>query len=372
MLASQLGIRLILWIGATVPAPAPVEVLNALESVEVTNDSETGDGFQITVALHKDKTLDYGLLNSGAFDPYTRVIIGVAMGIRPEVLIDGVITHHQLAPATEGAGPKLTVTGRNLSVMLDLEEKNGKFENQPDSVIVSQVFLNYPEYGLVPGVTPTVDLPIALERIPRQQETDLAFVNRLAERNGYIFYIEPLTFGANTAYWGPETRLGLPQPALTQNMGSMTNVRSISFANDQLEPVGTEGTFVEPFLKMSIPIPKLPSLKIPPLAASAPAPRRTVKTRNTANQGPATAATTALASTTNAPDPVTGEGELDAVRYGSVLRARRIVGVRGVGRSYDGFYYVRGVTHKIARGSYTQSFRISREGTGALTPVVVP
>jgi hypothetical protein len=33
---------------------------------------------------------------------------------------------------------------------------------------------------------------------------------------------------------------------------------------------------------------------------------------------------------------------------------------------------VRGVTHQIARGSYTQKFRISREGTGTLTPVVIP
>ena len=28
----------------------------------------------------------------------------------------------------------------------------------------------------------------------------------MAERNGFVFYIEPLTFGVNTAYWGPENR----------------------------------------------------------------------------------------------------------------------------------------------------------------------
>ena len=38
-----------------------------------------------------------------------------------------------------------------------------------------------------------------------------------------------------------------------------------------------------------------------------------------------------------------------------------MVGVRGAGRSYDGFYYVRGVTHTMEPGSYTQSFRLSRE-----------
>ena len=373
MFASQLGIRLVLWIGETVPTPAPYELMTALEAVQVKNDEETGDGFQLTFGLRKDKTLDFGLLTSGVIKPYSRVIVGVVAGVVPEVLIDGIISHHQLEPAGEdGAGARLTVTGSDLRVMLDLEEKNAKFENQPDFVIVSQLLLGYPQFGLVQAVTPTADVPLVIDRIPRQQETDLKFIERLAARNGYVFYIEPKTFGVNMAYWGPPSRLGLPQPALTKNMGASSNLKSLSFAQDSLEPVAAEGSFVEPFAKLSLPIPNLPSLKIPPLAASPTTAKRTVKVRTGANKNPATAATALLATAMSAPDAVTGEGELDAVRYGSVLRARRLVGVRGAGLSYDGFYYVRGVTHQIARGSYTQKFRISREGTGTLTPVVVP
>jgi hypothetical protein len=155
-------------------------------------------------------------------------------------------------------------------------------------------------------------------------------------------------------------------------MGPSDNVTTLSFSHDVLEPVGTEGLFVDPFFKLSLPIPSLPSLKIPPLAAAPTQPRRKVKTRETANQNPLKAATSAVAAATNTADAVTGEGELDAARYGRVLRARRLVGVRGAGLSYDGFWYVRGVTHQIKPGAYTQRFRISREGTGTLTPVVVP
>ena len=50
------------------------------------------------------------------------------------------------------------------------------------------------------------------------------------------------------------------------------------------------------------------------------------------------------------------EGELDAGSYGGLLQARSLVGVRGAGYSYDGFYYVKEVTHKIERGKYTQRF----------------
>ena len=39
---------------------------------------------------------------------------------------------------------------------------------------------------------------------------------------------------------------------------------------------------------------------------------------------------------------------------------------------FDGFYYVKQVTHTSRRGSYKQSFTLTREGTGALAPVVVP
>lgn len=371
-LTSQLGIRQILWMGSVVPVPAPYEVLQALTSVEVTNDNETGDGFQLVFRLQKDRSLDYGLLNNTVFAPGTRVIIGVILGILPEVLIDGVITHHQVK-VSGGAGGELTVTGKDITAVMDLEEHNAGFDNQPDSVIALRVIsTSYGRFGLIPAVTPTTDVPIQVDRVPSQQETDLAFLRRTAERNGFVFYIEPVTFGVNKAYWGPENRVGLPQPALTQDMGAATNLRSLDFSHDSLQPVAPSGVIVEPFFKLSIPIPPLPSLKIPPLASTpAPALRRTIQ-RDTANQNPLQAATSIVAAATKIGNAVSGEGEVDTVKYGHVLRARRLVGVRGAGLSYDGLYSVESVTHKLMRGEYAQRFRISREGTGSTVPAVLP
>ncbi|HEY9754173.1 MAG TPA: hypothetical protein V6C97_03305 [Oculatellaceae cyanobacterium] len=51
MLASISGVRLVLWLGKTVPSPAPFEVMDSLLRVEVTNDDEEGDGFQLTFIL---------------------------------------------------------------------------------------------------------------------------------------------------------------------------------------------------------------------------------------------------------------------------------------------------------------------------------
>lgn len=371
MLTSVLGVRLVLWTGQTVPRPPPAEVVDALTSVRVINDAATGDGFQLTCQLAKERG-DYDLLGGGALAPMNRVWIGVVLGVTPEVLIDGVITRLEVAPANQPGTSTLTVTGTNLTVMLDLDERNEAYRNQPDFVIVTKLLARYPQFGLVPQVTPTTDVPIELQRIPRQHETDLRFIQRLARRNGFVFYIEPITFGVNAAYWGPETRVGVPQPALSVSTGSATNVESLSFSENALAPVGASGSFVEPFAKLTIPVPALPPLRLPPLAASPTPARRTIRLRDVANANPAQAALSSAAAATTASEPVTGRGTLDTVRYGSVLRARRPVGVRGAGVTNDGNYYVRNVTHEISRGRYTQQFTLSREGTGAALPVVRP
>ena len=101
-LGGDLGIRLILWMGATLPRPAPPGVLEALQSVEVTSDREKGDGLQLVFNLLKGKTLDYPLLREPLFTPGNRVVVGVAMGIVPQILIDGIITHQEVSAGGDG------------------------------------------------------------------------------------------------------------------------------------------------------------------------------------------------------------------------------------------------------------------------------
>ena len=370
MLSSVLGVRLMLLMGDTIPLPPPPGVTAALRRVEVTSDDRTGDGFQLRFAVGRDTAIDSSLLVGGIVKPLRRVVLAVVFGVLPEVLIDGVITRNELAPGDEPGTSTLTVSGRDLSQAFDLQERNEEYPNQPDFVIATRVIGRYAQYGVIPKPAPTTDFPIQLERIPRQQETDLAFLRRIAQRNGFVFYVEPLTIGVSTAYLGPENRLSLPQPALSVNMGPATTARGVSFTQDGLAPAGVQGTFVDPLLKKTWPRPQLPSLKVPPLALSPTPAARTVLTRDTAQRNPASAALAGLAAATNTPDSVTAHGSIDTARYGHALKPRRLVGVRGAGFSYDGLYYVRSVTHTLERGSYTQRFELSREGTGSSTPAV--
>ena len=58
------------------------------------------------------------------------------------------------------------------------------------------------------------------------------------------------------------------------------------------------------------------------------------------------------------------------LRYGRLLQARSLVGVRGVGLAFDGLYFVKSVTTTMKRGEIKQSFTLTRNGLVSITPVV--
>jgi hypothetical protein len=82
--------------------------------------------------------------------------------------------------------------------------------------------------------------------------------------------------------------------------------------------------------------------------------------RGTARLSPALALGVAITKAARSADVVTGSGQLNVLRYGRVLKPRQLVAVRGAGLTYDGYYYVKSVTHNVKRGEYKQSFSLSR------------
>jgi hypothetical protein len=93
-----------------------------------------------------------------------------------------------------------------------------------------------------------------------------------------------------------------------------------------------------------------------------PIPKKFYIIDGTAKLGPIRSALIGLAKAAKSSDAVRGTGTLDVVRYGRVLKARQLVGVRGAGPAFDGLYYVKSVTHTIARGEYKQEFALARNG----------
>lgn len=375
------GVHLTLMMGPVVAVSIPKSVADALTGVQVTTASGSRSGFQLTFTLAKNSPLTTTLIPAGFFDPLIRVIIIVTIGGLPNVIMDGVITQQQVAASSEPGQMSLTITGEDVSRAMDLIDFTGfPWPAMPAEARVALMVAKYAVFGIVPAVIPSVliNVPNPLEIIPKQQGTDFTYINQLADEVGYVFYVEPGPApGVNVAYWGPEVKVGVPQPALTINMDAQTNVESLSFTLDGMSKT-LYILYIQNLLTKApipIPIPDITPLN-PPLGARPPIPHQVKFIPEESDKDapakytPVQAALIGLAKAAKSADAVSASGSLNVLRYGRVLKARSLVGVRGAGLAYDGLYYVKSVTHDIKKGEYKQSFTLSRNALISTTPTV--
>ena len=374
------GIQLTLLIGPVVPLPAPRIVLDALESVEVTTAAGSASGFQMSLQINSQSELNtLFLITAGQSTslgmPPLRVMLVVTLNGTPQVLFDGVMTNVQVQPGENGAAGRITITGEDLTKVMDMFDFSGlPYPAMPVPARVALICAKYAAFGIIPLPIPPVflDLPIPIERIPSHQGTDLNYLLHLAREAGYVFYIEPGPApGANIAYFGPEIKVGVPQPALNVNMDAHTNVESLSFTFDP-----TKGVLPIVFIQnqltrvpIPIPIPNLNPLQPPLGVLSSPLANLKIM-KDTAKLNPIQAIGRGVAEAAKSQDSVSGSGSLNVLRYGRLLKARQLVGVRGVGLAYDGLYFVQSVTSTLKRGEFKQSFNLSRNGLISITPRV--
>lgn len=372
------GAQLLLLIGPVfAPMPAPPPVVEAVQRIEITGGRDRS-GFQLTLSLGKTSPLQMGLLPAGFFDPMVcRIIVTVLFRGMPTVLMDGVVTRQEMQPSNQVGQSSITLTGEDLSVLMDVIERKVPFPAMPDAAQVAMLLAPYAMYGVTPVIVPppVMDADMPSERFDTQNETDRAYIRNVASQCGYVFFIEPGAVpGQSFGYFGPDYRIPRPQPALNVDLDSETNVESLSFSLDGLAKKTTIMSILDPAtdrIAVPVPIPDINPLH-PPLGLRPTPPSRLTFVEDTARLSTSEAAKRALGIMMQSADAVSGQGSLDVAAYGWILKPRMMVGVRGAGITYDGLYYVDSVTHSLKPGEYKQSFQISRDGMISSTPAVVP
>lgn len=373
------GIHLTLLVGPVLPVPVPPAVLDALTQVEVVAQDEAAGAFTLQFTLSVRSPLHtLFLLSGGGTIPLLRVIVVVTVNGTPEVLIDGVVTRTTVQPGADARHSTLQVSGDDLTTVMQKMAFSGlpglPYPAMPAEAIVALILAKYAFLGIVPLVIPSVavDVPIPTNRTPSQRGSDLDYIRTLAARVGYVFYLEPGPApGMSVAYWGPKVKTGVPQPALNVDMDAASNVESLSFSyngNARSLPivyVQNEQTKIP----LPMPIPDIGPLN-PPLGLIDPPPQTFNPLSETAKYSPMRALLLGMAEAAKSADTVSGIGSLDVTRYGRVLKARQLVGVRGVGPAFDGLHYVSRVSHTIKPGEYRQSFNLSRKGLLSTVPMV--
>lgn len=372
-------VLLTLLAGPVVPLPVPTAVVDALTKVQVTigtreifgrrqPSSHALSGFQLEFVLAKRSPLEtVFMLTGGKTPPLIRIVLIATVNGTPNILVDGMVLQHNLRPGSGGGPSTLTLRGRDLTAAMDLFQFNGNpYPGMPAEARVLSILGRYASLGVIPNVRPAAipDVPDPSEKIFAHQGTDYDYLCQLASDNGYVFYVEPGPAPRmNVAYWGPELKQGTPQPALNLDMDAAANVESLTFDFDN-----ESSTEPEAYVRLdAVPIPikvSLPDVGLvsPGLAKYPPQSFLKQLLPETAKMSLGQAGLYALSRAASAAECVTAEGRLDVVRYGRLLKPRQLVGVRGAGEAFNGLYYVRKVTHDISRGSYKQSFTLTRDG----------
>jgi hypothetical protein len=370
------GVHLTLLIGPAQPSPVPPEVLDALESVKVISKATGTSGFELVFRISVQSPLQtLFLVGAGVSIPLVRVVIAVTVSGQTNVLMDGVMTDHTVSPDVKDGTTRLTIKGEDLSRVMDYIDFSGiPFPAMPPEAQVLACLSKYALFGVAPVVIPSVaiDISIPTIQILRQQGTDLAHVRRLADLVGYVFYVDPgPAIGSSVAYWGPQIKWGEVQPALAIDADASSNVESLSFAFNNEDKSMPILIIQEPITKAPIPIP-IPDVNplVPPLGAVPPIPKHFPIISGTAKLPPVRALLVGLAKSAQAADAVTATGTLDVQRYGQVLSARKLVGLRGAGAAFDGLWYVTSVSHELKRGEYKEEFTLSRNGLISTLPSV--
>src|ERR1039457_1208206 len=245
------SVQLSLMLGPIIPVTVPRVVLDALAEVEVRVEDVGPSGFQLTFQIDKQSPLQILFLLTGGLPILflRRVVVATVNG-QANVLIDGVITNNQIKPGDKGSNWTLTLTGRDLTALMEQSNWSGfPFPACTREARVALLLLKYAFFGVLPLIIPSVliDISLPIESIPGQQGTDLQYIRNMAEEVGYVFYIDPGPVpGVSVAYWGPQIKVGPVQPALSGDMDAYTNTESMRFS------------FASVLIDISLPIESIP------------------------------------------------------------------------------------------------------------------
>lgn len=369
------------------PLPAPPPLVKALQRIEIESSTDVASVFRIRFGMTQSPGLDWDLAGAQyqetLFRPFSPVQIRVKIGIEiPETIINGYITSQQVLYDDEGGGSALEITGMDATMLMNLQEKVMPWPNMPDAEIAQAIFA---QYLVTPMVSPTLPALIEPEGTTTQRGTDIRFLRRLAQRNGYECFIQPQPqTGIDFGYFGPATNYPGPAEAvLNVRMGAQTNVSEFKISYDMTRPTTA--------LAMGLDVKTLSPSTFPVLVAGTPPPVTGLYpfgapmglddtvTRSFGPQSqpvvlPAeigqfsapglSIATQAIVNRSSW--AVVAEGTVDSTV--GILRPGSTVNVRGVGLFFSGSYFVTRVSHTINCDSYTQKFEARRNAltmTGA-------
>ena len=193
------------------------------------------------------------------------------MGALPQVLMDGIVTETELTPGSASQHAELRVTGHDVSLLLDRHEVSDRARRprrRPAGAGASRCptspAASSPRSSRRPCSTrrcrssaPRPSRPPTTRTCRRSRPTTATSATSAPDR----------CRACSTLYWGPPVRVGLPQKALSVDLGPDTNVTgSPTLPRGRARARAGRGSGAGPRLGTVVPVRTVGSLR-PPLAA---------------------------------------------------------------------------------------------------------
>lgn len=331
----------------------------AVTSVSVDLKERTAGRFSFTVASSFDwKAREFlatpqqnrvDLLELFAFGSSVTVALGYGDGAFLAPMLTGIVTEVGTS-FSAGSTPELTISGSDGLYPLTVGQNTRHWTSKPDSVAVEDVAR---EAGLDSEVTPT--RPI-VPRIDQNNESDMVFIIKLAERNAATFYerngklvlrprrneseaVAELTWGQGLLSFSPEANIARQIAEVRVHGRSDRTGKPIVGIAKRGEESGRDARAESGGDKTVKALSKTPVLNV----------RTTVKTQEEAD------ARAQAILQERAQQFVTGSGE--TVGLPAILPDTNLK-LDGLGRAFNKTYYVTEATHKVDGSGYRTTFKV--------------
>ena len=329
------------------------------EAVQVEVEERMGQA--TTYKLHYEADIEDGdlpLLVDGRLDAGSDISVLVPTETGAQCLVKGPVTGQHISLQHGGAGSTLVVRGTDNTITMDHEAKSEAWSGLTDSDAVTAILGNY---GFIPDVDSTSARHSEDKHTLIQRGTDLSFVQQLARRNGFLFWLNCDEFGLETAKFKRPPLSDMSIAELIINLDT-PNVQQFNIEWDVERPTSVEATQLD--LNMKTDINGDVSTTPQTLLGDSGLATITGDTRSQFLTAPSDDAGDLTAR---------GEGALiesdwfiramcqtSLENLGQLVRAHSVVNVRGAGSRHSGNYFVSAVRHVIDDVSHRMEIELLR------------
>ena len=173
------------------------EDLAQAERIEVTERMGQATVFKLLYHIDISEG-DLPFLVDSRLDPGSEMSILVPTDNGTHCLVKGPVTGQRIHFQHGGAGSTLEVQGMDNSITMGREAKSHVWAGLKDSDAVAAIL---GDYGFIPDVEATSAGHYEDKHALIQRNSDLQFVQQLARRNGYLFWLSCDEYGVQTAHF---------------------------------------------------------------------------------------------------------------------------------------------------------------------------